>query len=658
MRPAQRVGDQRGFGVRGGRHPHGHRAVVPGAVELTPAAAARQPGGDTADRRGDRGRAAVRAVQLDRRAVGASAAPGRRRGNRTPPGWDHRRARSARRRRPAPAPAGPPAGRDAGRRRRAAAGPWRARRPAARGRWRTPPAPRRPVRRRPARARWPAGRRCRPPSAAASPARTAGRTVPRRPTPGARTAGRCAAAAAGPRRARRSGPAGRAARWRSPRCPTPGRSWRGPPRQRTGPVLEVTGQQLADDAVLLGAGDQPRRRIAGPRGRLPQHRERVAVHRAHQRLAHHGTARLPGPRLEQRGRQRAARGGGRAAPNPSAAEPIPGPSRRAMCAAAACDQQRALAGARATDDADHAAQPRRRARRTAAGPRVRARAGHVGMTPRGSDNSAGYWQHEAVTDPPRAPLRARAGPAQVLALHGLTGHGRRWRTLATRHLPDFAVVAPDLLGHGRSSWSAPWTFDANVAALAGVVENQADGPVVVVGHSFGGAVALHLAAARPDLVVRSGAARSGGRARRAVDARDRRRDAGDPRTTPTATRPAPRSSPGSWADVDAGRTRRRPRRASGRAAQRPLRLADQHPRDDVVLERAGPRYRAAAQGNSDDAGARAVDRPAVCDRELIDGLANRLGADFTLVDFDCDHMVAQAKPAETAAVIRDHLERR
>ena len=90
---------------------------------------------------------------------------------------------------------------------------------------------------------------------------------------------------------------------------------------------------------------------------------------------------------------------------------------------------------------------------------------------------------------------------QVLALHGLTGHGRRWRTLATRHLPDIVVAAPDLLGHGWSSWSAPWTFDANVAALAGVVENQADGPVVVVGHSFGGAVALHLAAACPDLVA-------------------------------------------------------------------------------------------------------------------------------------------------------------
>ena len=89
-----------------------------------------------------------------------------------------------------------------------------------------------------------------------------------------------------------------------------------------------------------------------------------------------------------------------------------------------------------------------------------------------------------------------AGSPDVLAIHGLTGHGQRWQTLATRHLPDVTVAAPDLLGHGRSSWAAPWTIDANAAALAALL----DAPAVVVGHSFGGAIALSLAAARPDLV--------------------------------------------------------------------------------------------------------------------------------------------------------------
>ena len=75
------------------------------------------------------------------------------------------------------------------------------------------------------------------------------------------------------------------------------------------------------------------------------------------------------------------------------------------------------------------------------------------------------------------------------------------RTLAEQHLAEFTVLAPDLIGHGRSSWSAPWTLDANVAALASLIEAEASHPVVVVGHSFGGATALHLAAACPDLVA-------------------------------------------------------------------------------------------------------------------------------------------------------------
>lgn len=81
----------------------------------------------------------------------------------------------------------------------------------------------------------------------------------------------------------------------------------------------------------------------------------------------------------------------------------------------------------------------------------------------------------------------------MLTIHGVTEHGRIWHRLA-HHLPEIPIAAPDLLGHGRSPWAAPWTIDANVSALAALLDNQGDGPVVVVGHSFGGAVAMHLAA--------------------------------------------------------------------------------------------------------------------------------------------------------------------
>ncbi|WP_415822941.1 alpha/beta fold hydrolase, partial [Mycobacterium senriense] len=50
-----------------------------------------------------------------------------------------------------------------------------------------------------------------------------------------------------------------------------------------------------------------------------------------------------------------------------------------------------------------------------------------------------------------------SGPAQILALHGLTGHGQRWQHLSG-FLPGIGIAAPDLVGHGRSSWAAPWTI--------------------------------------------------------------------------------------------------------------------------------------------------------------------------------------------------------
>ncbi|MFC6011207.1 alpha/beta fold hydrolase [Nocardia lasii] len=97
----------------------------------------------------------------------------------------------------------------------------------------------------------------------------------------------------------------------------------------------------------------------------------------------------------------------------------------------------------------------------------------------------------------------RFGPADgpvVLALHGLTGHGNRWETLATEHLPQARIVAPDLRGHGRSTSLPPWDFDTIVADLAQLLRAETDAPAVVVGHSFGGAVGVHLARRHPELV--------------------------------------------------------------------------------------------------------------------------------------------------------------
>ena len=173
----------------------------------------------------------------------------------------------------------------------------------------------------------------------------------------------------------------------------------------------------------------------------------------------------------------------------------------------------------------------------------------------------------------------------MLALHGLTGHGQRWQHLAGL-LPEIAVAAPDLIGHGRSSWAAPWTIDANVAALAALLDEQADSPVVMVGHSFGGALAMHLAAARPDqvaglLLLDPAVGLDGDWMREIAEAMLSSPDYPTAKRRARRRRPAPgrmwtpRCSTPSSTNTD-------------RAAGRTVRLADQPAGDDVLLERAWP----------------------------------------------------------------------
>ena len=57
--------------------------------------------------------------------------------------------------------------------------------------------------------------------------------------------------------------------------------------------------------------------------------------------------------------------------------------------------------------------------------------------------------------------------------------------------------------------------------------------------------------------------------------------------------------------------------------------------------------------DADDGGPGAANPPPVRHRRLVATLRAQLGSDFTLVDLDCDHMVPHARPAETAALIRD-----
>jgi lipase len=275
------------------------------------------------------------------------------------------------------------------------------------------------------------------------------------------------------------------------------------------------------------------------------------------------------------------------------------------------------------------------------------------MTPRGSDKPASSQAGsiDAMSDALHVHRYGPQRPAQILAIHGLTGHGRRWETLATHHLPEFSVVAPDLLGHGRSSWDAPWTIDANVAALAALVDADAAGRVVVVAHSFGGAIALSLAAARPDLVsglvLLDPAVGLDGRWMREIA--DEMYGSPD---YPDRAEAREEKVTGSWGEVDEAELEREldehlVAQPNGRVSWRISVPAMLSYWSELTRPPALPR------AGMPTALVRATrTEPAYVSAELLAALGTRLGADFTLLEWDCDHMVPLAKPAETAALIR------
>ena len=97
-----------------------------------------------------------------------------------------------------------------------------------------------------------------------------------------------------------------------------------------------------------------------------------------------------------------------------------------------------------------------------------------------------------------------AGP-RVAFLHGLFGQGRNWTQIAKAVSgPDGTrarCLLVDLPDHGRSPWSAEFSYEAYAGAVAATLEAAAPGePWVLVGHSLGGKVAMVTTLTHPDLV--------------------------------------------------------------------------------------------------------------------------------------------------------------
>lgn len=96
-----------------------------------------------------------------------------------------------------------------------------------------------------------------------------------------------------------------------------------------------------------------------------------------------------------------------------------------------------------------------------------------------------------------------ADGAPLLAIHGVSAHGRRFEGMADAAFPSFRVIAPDLRGHGRSP--AARQLDAvriedHLVELLRVLDDENVERAAVVGHSFGGCLGFHLLATAPERV--------------------------------------------------------------------------------------------------------------------------------------------------------------
>lgn len=87
------------------------------------------------------------------------------------------------------------------------------------------------------------------------------------------------------------------------------------------------------------------------------------------------------------------------------------------------------------------------------------------------------------------------GPLTLVLIHGWSCRRSDWSTTMAALQDRYRLLALDLPGHGDSAGQTPrqWSVTAMAALVAETVQLHVTGPVVLAGHSMGGAVALEAA---------------------------------------------------------------------------------------------------------------------------------------------------------------------
>lgn len=102
----------------------------------------------------------------------------------------------------------------------------------------------------------------------------------------------------------------------------------------------------------------------------------------------------------------------------------------------------------------------------------------------------------------RGSVAGGPGP-QWMFIHGLGDNGRVWDDIVRRVSLGRAAASVDLRGHGDSDWASHGDYQREryVADVCRIIRTLNFDRVILVGHSLGGEIALHIAASYPGLVV-------------------------------------------------------------------------------------------------------------------------------------------------------------
>ncbi len=105
---------------------------------------------------------------------------------------------------------------------------------------------------------------------------------------------------------------------------------------------------------------------------------------------------------------------------------------------------------------------------------------------------------------------AGEGPT-ILLIHGIAGSSTTWRAVMPALAEHYTVIAPDLLGHGRSAKPrGDYSLGAYASGIRDLLAVLGKERVTLVGHSLGGGVAMQFAYQFPEWAQRLVLIASGG----------------------------------------------------------------------------------------------------------------------------------------------------